>query len=127
MKTLAFLLTIVLTIVLVSCNSKKPGVPDNAINPDVMKNPASASSSSDQSSKLPKLEFKDDSHDFGTITQGEKVSYEFQFTNTGSGDLVISNATGSCGCTVPEWPRDPVHAGDKGAIKVTFDSEGKKG
>jgi hypothetical protein len=111
----------------ISCtDSKKPGVPDNAINPDVMKNPATASSSSDKT-KVPKMEFENETHDFGAITQGEKVTYEFQFKNTGDGDLLIRTASGSCGCTVPEWPKDPVHPGQKGTIKVTFDSAGKTG
>ena len=100
-------------------------MPENAINPDVMKNPASASG--DAKGALPTMEFTEDSHDFGAIVQGEKVSYSFTFKNTGKGDLVISSAAGSCGCTVPEYPKGAVPPGATGIIKVTFDSSGKEG
>src|ERR1044071_2967893 len=94
-----------LSVLVLGCTSgKKPGVPDNAINPEIIKNPATASSSKEQT-KLPVLEFENDTHDFGTITQGEKVSYSYKFKNTGNGDLLIRSAAGSCGCTVPEWSR----------------------
>lgn len=67
------------------------------------------------------------SHDFGTINQGDKVTTEFGFTNTGKADLVIYEAKGSCGCTVPEYPKTPIKQGEKGAIKVQFNSAGKTG
>ena len=60
--------------------------------------------------------------DFGNIKQGESVNYEFEFTNTGKEPLVITNAAGSCGCTVPIWPKEPIAAGAKSVIKVTFNS-----
>ena len=60
---------------------------------------------------LPELSFEKLSHNFGEIIQGESVSHQFVFTNTGQGDLIISNAKGSCGCTVPEWPRKPISPG----------------
>jgi len=127
MKPIYSILSLAFISALISCSDgKKPGVPDNAINPDVIKNPASASAS-DNKTKVPKMEFEQETHDFGTIKQGEKVTYEFQFKNAGDGDLLIRTANGSCGCTVPEWPKDPVHPGQKGIIKVTFDSAGKTG
>ena len=64
---------------------------------------------------------------FGTIKQGESVTREFVFTNTGKQDLIITNATGSCGCTVPVWPKEPTAKGKTGVIKVTFNSAGKMG
>ncbi|NQV53094.1 MAG: DUF1573 domain-containing protein [Flavobacteriales bacterium] len=73
------------------------------------------------------IEFESDVFDFGSITQGEKVTHSFFFTNTGDADLVIVSAKGSCGCTVPEWPKEPIEAGAQGEIKVVFNSEGKKG
>lgn len=66
-------------------------------------------------------------YNFGTIKQGESVTREFSFTNTGKEDLIISNAQGSCGCTVPVWPKEPVKKGAKNEIKVTFNSAGKMG
>jgi len=51
----------------------------------------------------------------------------FTFTNTGDADLIISNASGSCGCTVPEYPKEPIKPGKTGKLKVSFDSTGKPG
>ena len=64
--------------------------------------------------------------DFGTVDAGEIVSHVFEFTNTGSEPLIISNAKGSCGCTVPQWPKDPIAPGASGEITVEFNSKGKK-
>lgn len=75
----------------------------------------------------PQFSFTKERHDFGEIQQGEKVSTVFEFTNTGDAPLIITNAKGSCGCTVPEWPKDPIAPGEKGSIEVEFDSKGKSG
>ena len=79
------------------------------------------------SGKLPVLEFDKTVHDFGNINEGEKVTTEFVLTNTGDADLVIVSAVGSCGCTVPEPPKEPIKPGASAPIKVTFDSTGKPG
>ena len=71
--------------------------------------------------------FNEESHDFGKIIDGEKVSWSFRFKNTGSSELVISSAHGSCGCTVPKWPKEPIPVGAESSIDVTFDSDGKSG
>ncbi|WP_217605184.1 DUF1573 domain-containing protein [Chitinophaga sp. GbtcB8] len=73
------------------------------------------------------MTFEQTVHNFGQITQGEKVEYAFKFTNTGKEDLVIQDAISSCGCTVPEWPKEPVKPGQSGYLKVVFDSHGKEG
>lgn len=75
----------------------------------------------------PVMKFELESYDFGKVKAGEKVTYEFKFTNTGQSPLIISNATATCGCTVPEWPKAPVQPGQGGNIKVTFDSANKEG
>jgi hypothetical protein len=75
----------------------------------------------------PVFKFTEEVHNFGTIKQGDKVEYEFVFTNAGNEPLVITSAQGSCGCTVPEWPKEPVRKGETGKIKVTFNSAGKQG
>jgi hypothetical protein len=62
-------------------------------------------------------------HDFGTITQGEQVEYNFVFTNTGNKDLIIANAHAACGCTVPEYSKQPIKPGEQGKIKVKFNSD----
>ena len=74
-----------------------------------------------------KMDFEAVEWDFGDINQGDVVEYAFKFTNSGSDPLIITNAKGSCGCTVPEWPRAPVAPGESGVIDVKFDSKGKKG
>jgi len=73
------------------------------------------------------IEFEEAVFDFGTIESGEKVSHLFTFTNTGDTPLVLINAKGSCGCTVPQWPKEPIAPGEKGQILVEFNSKGKSG
>lgn len=75
----------------------------------------------------PVFKFESEEHDFGIIEEGTVVTHEFVFTNSGKAPLVITNAQGSCGCTVPEYPRDPVMPGQKGVIKVSFDSSNRAG
>jgi hypothetical protein len=65
--------------------------------------------------------------DFGTIKAGETVEHVYKFKNTGNDPLIISNASGSCGCTVPQWPREPIAPGKTGEIKVVYNSTGKSG
>jgi hypothetical protein len=77
---------------------------------------------------MPSFEFEEDVFEFGSISQGEKVSHSFRFKNTGDADLVINKVEGSCGCTVMKgWPKHPVKPGEFGKIDVIFDSNGKKG
>ncbi len=71
------------------------------------------------------MTFAQPTFDFGKIMDGEKVEHVFLFENTGSEPLVISNAKGSCGCTVPDWPKDPIKPGATGEIKVVYNSKGK--
>jgi len=75
----------------------------------------------------PVMKFEFDSHDFGKIKQGDKVSYQFKFTNTGKSPLIITNAVASCGCTTPDWPKAPLQPGQSGKIDVTFNSANKSG
>lgn len=65
--------------------------------------------------------------DFGTVDEGEKVSHTYSFKNTGDEPLILSNAKGSCGCTVPKWPKEPIPPGEDGEIIVEFNSKNKKG
>jgi hypothetical protein len=69
----------------------------------------------------------DSAYDFGNVTDGEKVIYNYRFRNTGHKPLVISSATASCGCTVPEKPDEPIQPGETGFLKVVFNSEGRVG
>lgn len=72
----------------------------------------------------PVIKFESVYHDFGTIKQGEKVSYTFTFKNTGNANLVIKDAVPSCGCTAPEYDRKPISPGKEGKVEIIFDSEG---
>ncbi len=73
------------------------------------------------------MEVTADSYDFGTVKEGEKVEHEFTFTNTGSSPLIISNVQASCGCTTPEYSKNPIAPGDQGLVKVVFNSAGQVG
>jgi hypothetical protein len=72
------------------------------------------------------MKFKKMEHNFGRLKEGEKREHDFEFTNTGKEDLIIEDCKGSCGCTVPEWPKDPIKPGQTAAIKVKFDSTKKE-
>lgn len=80
-----------------------------------------------ESGKVPVAKFDATDFDFGTIQQGVKVEHTYKFTNEGTGDLVISDAKASCGCTVPDYTKEPVKPGDSGIVHVVFDSTGKSG
>lgn len=70
----------------------------------------------------PRFKFDKTEHDFGTINEGDVVETVFAFTNVGKSELIITSAKGSCGCTVPEWPKEPIMPGEAGEIKVKFNS-----
>jgi hypothetical protein len=73
----------------------------------------------------PAISFSKTEHDFGNINEGDIVETIFNFKNTGKSELIITNARGSCGCTVPQWPKEPIPPGGSGEIKVKFNSNGK--
>ena len=76
----------------------------------------------DGSSKLPKtnIKFASDLHEFGNVDVNSENKYSFTFKNSGNEPLKISNAKGSCGCTVPNWPKEPILPGESGEIEVVF-------
>lgn len=71
---------------------------------------------------LPEIQFEETIVDYGTIEQGSEPYRTFTFANTGGAPLIIKNAKGSCGCTVPEWPRKPILPGESNEIKVRYDT-----
>lgn len=77
--------------------------------------------------KTTTVKFDEMSYDWGKLKEGDKMTHLFKFKNTGDNDLIISDAHGSCGCTVPEWPKEPIKPGKGGEIKVVFDSAHKSG
>ncbi len=122
-----FLLSAVLALT-VACNNNKVAPVPGQLDPALVNNPRTASGMDTvAAARKPTMEFADTSHDFGTIQQDEIVSYEFSFANNGKTPLLISGASGSCGCTVPVYPHDPIPPGGKGVMKVTFNSASKEG
>ena len=122
----------VLILSFAACTQKTEKLPngEDKLSPDIVNNPATASGNNvgtTDTSKAAQFEFEESTHHFGEIVAGEKVSFIFKFRNSGGAPLVIAQATGSCGCTVPEYSKDPIPSGGKGEIKVTFDSNGKSG
>ena len=101
---------------------------DNNSNKKDAKSENPSSSSMMSTSESPAMSFDKTLHDFGTIQEGETVETIFTFTNTGKSDLIIVDARGSCGCTVPEYPKDKeIKPGESGVIKARFDSAGQTG
>ena len=115
MKTLNLvLLSVLLIISVVSCKRKQISIKDDLIPSKYMNNPAT-------------MVFDTTIHDFGTIMQGDKVKCQFKFTNTSKNDLLIVKGYGSCGCTVPSYPKAPVKPGESAVIDVQFNSTHKSG
>lgn len=112
----------ILAIGLVACAPRK----EKDIDTDMVNIDATGSGNA-PTGKAPQMKFASMEHDFGTISQGERVTTQFTFKNTGGSDLVISEAHGSCGCTVPDYPRKAIPPGGEDVIKVEFNSEGKSG
>ena len=113
MKNL-FLALMAASMLMVACNSNGSNVADNG-------------STTATVADAPMMKFEKETHDFGKIKAGDKVTYEFKFTNTGKSPLIVKDAIASCGCTKPEWPTTPIKPGENGVIKVTFNSVGKMG
>jgi hypothetical protein len=109
-----FYLTLAL-FVFAGCNKSKDG---SALE-------ASTIEKSESNVKEPKFSFNETAWDFGKITEGDRVEHTFKFKNVGESDLIISNCSASCGCTIPNWPKEPIAPGESGTIKVEFNSAGK--
>jgi len=78
-------------------------------------------------SKMAKFLFVESEFDFGNIKEGDVVKHVFKFTNIGKSELVITDAKGSCGCTIPSYPKEAVPVGGTGEIEVQFNSQNKSG
>ena len=130
MKKLVFVIGGTL-LVLASCSTSSmnsaeviPSQPAPVVLPKVAHEPGSG----EESIARPKtkMKFKKMVHDFGRMKEGEKREYDFAFTNTGKEDLYIEDCKGSCGCTVPEWPKEAIKPGQSASINVKFDSTKKE-
>ncbi len=122
MKYLKLIVIVTIVFITFACNNNQQGTTGSEYN---INNPASASGKS--TNGLPVITFDELEYNFGTLIQGEKVAHSFRFTNTGDGNLVISNVGASCGCTAPKWSREPIAPGEIGFIEVVFDSRGREG
>ena len=129
MRTLINYIVILTSVLIVSCGNKSNEQKDGEIrvSPDIVNNPETASGEITDKTGVPKFDFEEITFDLGTVQSGESVTHEFKFKNSGDKDLIISQAKGSCGCTQPEYPKDPIAPGDEGVIKVTFNSTGISG
>lgn len=111
-----------------SCGPEEPERKKDLIDPSVVHNPRSAGGiPMTELTQMPVLSFADTIHNFGTVNEGEKLVYEFSFTNTGKMPLLISGASGSCGCTVVDFPREPIAPGKSGSMRTVFSTAGKQG
>lgn len=73
------------------------------------------------------VEVESDTYDFGVVNEGEKVKHEYVFTNTGSTPLIINSVRASCGCTTPNYPKEPIKPGEQSKIEVVFDTSNQPG
>jgi len=118
-----YLITLLVSLSLMSCESS---LDKKIITTELVNSPLTANRNAEKVS-TPNIEMLETSFDFGEIHQGESVTHEFIIKNSGDAELIITAAKGSCGCTVPEWPKSPISEGEEAVIKVTFNSAGKSG
>ena len=101
---------------------KKEGAISNA---DIIRNPVSANTPID-TVNVAKMTFEEQNYEFGEVMEGEIIEHTFKFKNTGKAPLAIQGARSTCGCTVPEWPKEPIPVGEEGEIFVRFDTKNKR-
>jgi hypothetical protein len=117
-RQVLILIVMVNCILLPSCQNQNPGD----------KQTESGLSNSESKSLLgPVIEFETTEYNFGRVYEGETVGWYFKFKNTGDKSLILTNVTASCGCTTPEYSKEPVLPGQRGEIKIVFDSKGRSG
>jgi hypothetical protein len=93
----------------------------------MIENPATANDPAAESKNTTTMTFETIEHSFGDIMEGQNVEKTYTFTNTGKNPLLIDRCDVTCGCTVPSFPKEPIAPGEKGSIKVVFNSSGKSG
>lgn len=125
-----YIILLFCTFSVVACQEEKKDTKEgkDLLSTDIVNNPLSAEGlDSVAYEDLPTMDFDDTVHNFGNITDGQKATHDFKFVNNGKTPLIISYAKGSCGCTVAEYPKDPIAPGESGVMKVLFDSKDKSG
>jgi hypothetical protein len=122
MKKIFFIALVIASVFIISCDSKNASSKINSTNLETAK---------ERDAKLslgaPIIEFDQVEYDFGTITEGEVVSGIFKVTNKGKVDLLITDVKPSCGCTTPDFTKEPIAPGASGEIKFEFNSAGRVG
>ncbi|MFB0904078.1 MAG: DUF1573 domain-containing protein [Nonlabens sp.] len=119
MKKLVLMVAAVAAMVLTSCNEKAESATIEQANL------TAAAANKEVAGDFPEMSFMETEFDFGTVDEGTVVEHEYKFTNTGSAPLIVVNAKGSCGCTVPTWSKDPIAPGAEGMMLVKFNTNGK--
>ena len=116
-----------------ACNQNQPSNNDSepAFKPtgtlaDLVHNPVRPDGSID-SSFLPIMSLKDTLFEFGTVNEGDIITKEFFFTNTGTAPLLVTEAKSTCGCTIPEWPKEAIAPDSSGVILVKFNTTNRTG
>lgn len=113
------IVVVIALVVIASCKK------DNATSKVKKENIESAKKRDSQIQGSPIATFDKEVFEFGTVKEGDVVETMFTVTNTGKTDLVIIDATATCGCTVPTWPKEPIASGDSAEIKIEFNTLGK--
>jgi hypothetical protein len=126
MRKILFSATTVLFLAAACQENKTEGVQElrGGANADMVRNPATAGLPTD-TTKLARITYEEAEFDFGKVKEGELVYHKFKFTNTGSVPLTILKCRSSCGCTVPEWPEEPIPPGGTGEIGAKFNTAEK--
>lgn len=124
MSKVKFAILVVSFLTMVSCKEEK-----KSEDQQLLKDSSSATSQVPAEAKPAptQIAFEENEHDFGKIKEGEIVEHTFSFTNTGNNPLVVRDARASCGCTIPEWTKEPIQPGKDGKITVKYNSSGKEG
>jgi len=104
----------------------KPKKTEKKLSANLVKNTKTAAPKKNiPKGSLPKLQFEYKSFDFGTVDEGDTIIHKFKFKNTGDAPAIITEASSSCGCTVPSYPKKPIKPGENGVIEVMFNTKGK--
>ena len=122
MKKITFLTVAFLSFFFMACDSKDASAKIKSSNLESAKERDAIISLG-----APIIEFDQTEYDFGTILEGEKITGTFKITNAGKVDLLITDVKPSCGCTTPDWTKEPIAPGATGDIKFEFNSAGRVG
>lgn len=121
-----FIIVLAIQLAFVGCDNRKSGGSEVATTPTT-EEPASTEAAAGEEVALAEFTFEEKSHDFGELNAGDVVTHVFKFTNSGEAPMLIQDIRTTCGCTTPEYTKEPVGPGETGEITVQFNSKGKSG